>query len=114
MNTRKAVKQLYSHLLEKSFGDVSIYMLSNNMCPAHRNEILNHIKAELKKGIKILLVSTALIEAGVDISFAGVIRSLAGLDVIIQAAGRCNRNGEMTVGKVWIVEVSKDAEHQQT
>ena len=75
LNTRKAVKQLYSHLLEKSFGDVSIYMLSNNMCPAHRNEILNHIKAELKKGIKILLVSTALIEAGVDISFAGVIRS---------------------------------------
>lgn len=111
LNTRKAVKQLYSHLLEKSFGDVSIYMLSNNMCPAHRNEILNHIKAELKKGIKILLVSTALIEAGVDISFAGVIRSLAGLDVIIQAAGRCNRNGEMTVGKVWIVEVSKDAEN---
>lgn len=112
LNTRNAVRNLYINLLKKKNSDsVKIYMLSNNMCPAHRNEIIDRVKEELRSGIRILLVSTSLIEAGVDISFAGVIRSLAGLDVIVQSAGRCNRNGEMKIGKVWIVEVSEDVEN---
>ena len=55
-------------------------------------------------------MSTQLIEAGVNLSFGCVIRSLAGLDSIIQAAGRCNRHKELEIGKVYIVRISQDAE----
>lgn len=112
LNTRKAVRNLYKELSSgEHLADVKIYMLSNNMCPAHRNEIIERVKKELRAGVRILLVSTSLIEAGVDISFAGVVRTLAGLDVIVQSAGRCNRNGELEKGKVWIVETAADVEN---
>src|SRR5699024_4510793 len=80
--------------------------LSTSMCPAHRKEHLDYIKEKLGKE-KIICVSTQLIEAGVDISFDTVIRSLAGLDSIAQAAGRCNQNGESENGEVYIIR-SKD------
>ena len=111
LNTRRAVKELFVKLQENKESELLIYMLSNDMCPAHRNEILENIKERLKEKKKVVLVSTSLIEAGVDISFAGVIRSLSGLDIIVQAAGRCNRNAEEKVGKGWIVELSKDLEN---
>ena len=68
--------------------------LSTNMCPAHRKETLERIRRKLEKSEPVICVTTQLIEAGVDISFRCVIRSLAGLDNAAQAAGRCNRNGE--------------------
>jgi CRISPR-associated endonuclease/helicase Cas3 len=63
------------------------------MCPAHRLQSLEEIKDCLKKKQLVICVSTQLIEAGIDIDFGSVIRCLAGLDSIAQAAGRCNRNG---------------------
>lgn len=64
------------------------------MCGEHRREQLALLKKLLKSRKKVICISTQLIEAGVDISFACVVRAMAGLDSILQAAGRCNRNGE--------------------
>lgn len=80
--------------------------LSTHMCPAHRLEALDAMKAALKENRRVLCVSTQLIEAGVDIDFATVIRDLAGLDSIAQAAGRCNRNGKRDSGRVHIVKLA--------
>ena len=68
--------------------------LSAAMCTAHRRAALARLQAALDAGKKTVCVSTQVIEAGVDISFARVIRLSAGMDNVIQAAGRCNRNGE--------------------
>lgn len=76
--------------------------LSTLMCPMHRKEILRWIKVWLKKKKRVCCVSTALIEAGINVSFPVVVRSLAGMPSIIQAAGRCNRNCEADYGTVYI------------
>ena len=68
--------------------------LSASMCTAHRRKVLADLKAALSAGSKCLCVATQVIEAGVDISFHRVIRLSAGMDSVIQAAGRCNRHGE--------------------
>ncbi len=83
------------------------YHLSAGMCTAHRKSVLACMKESLRAGgkNKLLCVSTQVIEAGVDISFDAVIRLCAGLDSIVQAAGRCNRNGECRAdAPVWIVD----------
>lgn len=69
--------------------------LSALMCPAHRSEVLDRAKGLLSRSEPCLLVATQLIEAGVDISFPVVYRAMAGLDSLAQAAGRCNREGEL-------------------
>jgi CRISPR-associated endonuclease/helicase Cas3 len=108
LNTKKAVLNVY-HELKKSSG-YSVFHLSTSMCPQHRKDILNDVKTKLKSGNeKVICVSTQLIEAGVDISFECVIRSLAGLDSIAQAAGRCNRNGEYAKGTVYIIRAQDEA-----
>ena len=71
----------------------SLFHLSTNMCPAHRLDVIDTIKEKLLNKQPVICISTQLIEAGVDIDFGSVIRYLAGLDSIAQAAGRCNRNG---------------------
>lgn len=73
------------------------------MCPAHRRAELKRVKLRLEADLPILCISTQLIEAGVDVDFAVVIRSAAGLDSIAQAAGRCNRNKRYAMGSVYIV-----------
>lgn len=70
------------------------FHLSAAMCTAHRRRTLERLKYELSGGEKTLCISTQVIEAGVDISFQRVIRFSAGMDSIVQSAGRCNRNGE--------------------
>jgi CRISPR-associated endonuclease/helicase Cas3 len=87
-----------------------VYHLSTNMCPAHRMDVLeNKIKPKLEAKEHVICVSTQLIEAGVDIDFGAVIRSLAGLDSIAQSAGRCNRNGERDDGgDVWVVNFKNE------
>ena len=64
------------------------------MCPAHRTDVLDRIRAALATGDPCRVVSTQLVEAGVDIDFPVVFRSIAGVDSIAQAAGRCNREGK--------------------
>lgn len=102
LNTKKVVKELYLKLKEKKLQNV--YHLSTSMCAAHRFEILDRVKEHLKNNEDVICVSTPLIEAGVDISFKCVIRSFAGLDSLAQAAGRCNRHGEMDVGTVYLID----------
>lgn len=76
--------------------------LTTLMCPAHRRSVLRTVKQRLREGKPVRLVATSLIEAGVDISFPEVWRASTGLDSIAQAAGRCNREGELlpSLGRV--------------
>ncbi|WP_368653954.1 CRISPR-associated helicase Cas3' [Ornithinibacillus sp. 4-3] len=101
LNTKRAVLDLYQSL--KNLESHHIFHLSTSMCPAHRKEKLREIKEKLNNQ-PVICISTQLIEAGVDISFEAVIRSLAGLDSIAQAAGRCNREGEAEFGDVYLVK----------
>ncbi|WP_100487134.1 CRISPR-associated helicase/endonuclease Cas3 [Sporolactobacillus pectinivorans] len=104
LNTRAVVRTLYQKLKDRYEG-VQVFHLSTSMCAAHREKILEEIKTCLANGQKVICISTQLIEAGVDISFECAIRSLAGLDSIAQAAGRCNRNGEYNgLRKVYIID----------
>lgn len=92
VNTKSAAKELYLRL--KDIPDAKVFHLSTNMCPQHRRERIGTMKQALAEKQPVICVTTQLIEAGVDISFGCVVRSLAGMDNAAQAAGRCNRNGE--------------------
>lgn len=83
----------YLFLQLQGGADVSCH-LSAAMCTAHRRTVLEKLNRALAEGKKCLCVATQVIEAGVDISFQRVIRMTAGMDSVIQAAGRCNRHGE--------------------
>ncbi|MEG0979441.1 MAG: CRISPR-associated helicase Cas3' [Oscillospiraceae bacterium] len=91
VNTKKHTLKLFSML--KGEG---VYYLTTLLCPFHRTQIIAEIKERLKNKQSCKVVSTQLIEAGVDIDFPVVYRSLAGLDSIIQSAGRCNREGKLS------------------
>lgn len=88
-NTKRKVREIYDAIA----GD-GVYHLSTFMYPAHRKRMLEQIRRRLKQDMKCIVVSTSLIEAGVDLDFHTVYRELAGVDSIIQAAGRCNREGK--------------------
>ncbi len=102
VNTKPKARAIFEQC-KKNIHIVSRYHLSTNMCAAHRLKILKEIKEKLKDKEPVLCVSTQLMEAGVDIDFGSVIRSVAGMDSIAQAAGRCNRNKENIIGHVYIV-----------
>jgi len=89
VNTRKEALEIYEALLETRDS----FHLSALMYPAHRIEILNRIRKQLKNDSPCRVVSTQLIEAGVNLDFPCVYRAISGIDSIAQAAGRCNRNG---------------------
>ena len=107
VNTKAAARQIFE-LAATSLDEDSIYHLSTDMCPAHRKEELDKARRRLKQSERILSVSTQLIEAGVDVDFQVVIRFLAGLDSIAQAAGRCNRHGQPEPGVVYIVNPQQE------
>ncbi|MCQ1534975.1 CRISPR-associated helicase Cas3' [Methanosarcina sp. KYL-1] len=98
VNTRTHAQKLYEQL-SRSNG---CYHLSARMCPVHRRNKLNEIKDLLKNGAECRVVSTQLIEAGVDIDFPAVYRSKAGIDSVCQASGRCNREGKLDFGEVYV------------
>ncbi len=111
VNTRRHARDLFDLLPD----DGSRFHLSALMCPAHRRTILYLIKRRLREKLPVRLISTQLIEAGVDIDFPIVFRSLAGLDSIAQAAGRCDREGKLTAalgkpgGQLFLFETSEYA-----
>jgi CRISPR-associated endonuclease/helicase Cas3 len=108
VNTKKSAYSLYQAIIQES--DITPYHLSTNMCPAHRLDMLSEIKKKLEDKEPVICVSTQLIEAGVDIDFGSVVRYLAGMDSIAQAAGRCNRNGiREGLGNVWVVNPAEES-----
>ncbi|MCL1993172.1 MAG: CRISPR-associated endonuclease Cas3'' [Spirochaetes bacterium] len=89
VSDRKSCRELHSLMPKGS------YHLSALMCAQHRSEVIDEINAKLEKGESVRVISTQLVEAGVDMDFPVVYRALAGLDSIAQAAGRCNREGRL-------------------
>lgn len=92
-NTTKSARETFQYIDCNAKEEFMTYHLSARMMPVHRKWILRCIKRGLKEGKKLIAVSTQVIEAGVDIDFNCGIRALAGLDSILQTAGRINRNG---------------------
>jgi CRISPR-associated endonuclease/helicase Cas3 len=93
VNTKKAALSIFEEL--KKTGPVGVFHLSTGMCPHHRREKLASIKSLLDKGVPCYVVSTQLIEAGVDVDFPFVMREIGPFESITQAAGRCNREGKL-------------------
>jgi CRISPR-associated endonuclease/helicase Cas3 len=93
MNTKKSAISLYKQIRDQK-TDYQLYCLTTFLVPLDRGKKINEIKEALKDGKKIIVVSTQLIEAGVDLSFKLVYRDFGPLDSIVQVAGRCNRNNE--------------------
>lgn len=108
-NTKDSARNIFDLL--KSEKNYPVVHLSTNMCPAHRQQKIAFIRQTIdpKNSQPLICVSTQLIEAGVDLDFGCVIRSIAGLDSIIQAAGRCNRHGHHLEKKpVYILNFSEE------
>lgn len=106
-NTTKSARSLYQ-LAKQEIPHT--YHLSANMCPAHRMKTLEEIKNRLDVNpqLTVLCISTQVIEAGVDVDFGSVIRFEAGLDSIVQAAGRCNRHGRRDRGRVLVINPNNE------
>ena len=108
VNTKKWAQELYQYCKGQNVPPEALFHLSTNQCAAHRKAILDTIKVRLENKEPVICISTQLIEAGVDISMACVIRALGGLDSIAQAAGRCNRHGEKEgKGQVWVLNLQE-------
>ncbi len=89
VNNRKQAQSLF-----KSVDDSSVFCLTTLLCPLDRSEMLGEIRRRLSEDLPCKVISTSLIEAGVDVDFPCVYRAIAGLDSIIQSGGRCNREGK--------------------
>ena len=108
VNTKKWAKDLYQYCQQQNVPSEALFHLSTNQCAAHRKALFARMKQRLEKKLPVVCISTQLIEAGVDISMACVIRALGGLDSIAQAAGRCNRHGENAgKGRVWVLNLQE-------
>ena len=108
VNTKKWAQELYQYCKAQNVPPEGLFHLSTNQCAAHRKAIFDTIKARLENKQPVVCISTQLIEAGVDISMACVIRALGGLDSIAQAAGRCNRHGEKDgKGQVYVLNLQE-------
>lgn len=121
-NTKREAKRLFNKIydIRKNTGrEMDVFHLSASMCKAHRKAVLDTVMKsldEIQEGFarttgagnnrRLILVSTQLVEAGVDFSFHTVIRVLAGDDNIVQSAGRCNRSNEYGNGNFFIVRLN--------
>jgi CRISPR-associated endonuclease/helicase Cas3 len=108
VNTKAWARKLFTCCLPHLDSE-AIAHLSTSLCPAHRKAILAKVNKRLESGLPVLCISTQLIEAGVDVDFNAVVRFLAGLDSIAQAAGRCNRNGHHATSQVFVLNPCDEA-----
>lgn len=99
VNSRKKAQRLF-RLMPETEG---VFHLSALMCPAHRSRKLNSIR-NIPKDRRCIVIATSLVEAGVDLDFPVLYREIAGIESINQAAGRCNREGELETGEVYLFE----------
>ena len=107
VNSRRDASQLYHALLEGGKETQDVIHLSRNMCSAHLKERIAEVRQRLKAKIPTIVISTQLIEAGVDIDLPIVYRAMSGLDSIVQAGGRCNREGKRPApGEVYVFSLS--------
>jgi CRISPR-associated endonuclease/helicase Cas3 len=114
VNTRRSARELFDAVQALSPAGTHVYHLSTFMCPAHRQAVFDAIRIRLAAPkCPCLVISTQLIEAGVDLDFPKVFRVLGPLDSILQAAGRCNREGrladntgELTLGEVEVINLA--------
>jgi len=94
VNSVQMARDLYSRVKNRN-----TYHLSSSMCAEHRSDVIAAVKKLLASGENVKLISTSLIEAGVDIDFPCVFRELSGIDSLVQSAGRCNREGRLAKGE---------------
>lgn len=100
----EAVREIENGAAVEALGGEGSFHLSAAMCPAHRRAVLDQARSALADGRPCRLVATRVVEAGVDIDFPVVLRAIAGLDSIEQAAGRCNRENRRAGGEVLVFE----------
>lgn len=108
VNTKQAALTMFQKLKEQNSEFATVLHLSTNMCPAHRRTVIQQMREQLAAHQPLICVTTQLIEAGVDISFRCVVRSMSGLDHAAQAAGRCNRNGEYDCCSVYLIQLEEE------
>lgn len=111
VNLRRHARKLFDELKGRCDSDEEVFLLTTDLCPAHRLAVVEEIKERLKSEPQkpCRVVATQCIEAGVDLDFNVMYRALAPLEAIIQAAGRCNRNGSLPDGgKLIVFEVMED------
>lgn len=106
VNKRKTAREIYKKLSGNKFH------LSTFMTPNDRSEVIGEIRRLLDENQPVTVVSTSLIEAGVDLDFEAVFRELAGLDSILQAGGRCNREGLRDSGEVFVFETDEPIQNE--
>lgn len=104
VNTRRHAAELFDRVYAKAPG---VFHLSTLMCGAHRRQVLDEVGQRLSKQLPCRVISTQLIEAGVDIDFPVVYRAAAGFDSIAQAAGRCNREGKEPLGTTYVFDTQE-------
>ncbi len=109
VGTRKQAQKVFE-LLDKDGS----FHLSTLMTPEHRRAVLEEVRTRLKDGLPCRVVATSLIEAGVDVDFPVVYRAEAGLDSVVQAAGRCNREGKRPAGDSCVYVFQPDSAYTAT
>lgn len=96
-NSRKQAHSVYEAVCNLADGPSTVYHLTTLMYPEHRKRMLAAVRERVAEGLPCLLVATSLVEAGVDLDFPVVFRGVAGIDSMVQAAGRCNREGKRPI-----------------
>jgi len=112
LNTIRSSVEVYEKLKKRNLPN--LFYLSGNLIPRDKLERIRKVKELLEKGEKPILLSTQVVEAGVDLDFDVAIRDLGPLDSIIQVAGRCNRNFKRgkNAGEVWVVSLWNEKERE--
>lgn len=104
VNLRRHARELFNVLMNSVTDSSALFLLTTDLCPTHRLEVVREIKRRQMRHEPCIVVATQCIEAGVDLDFDVLYRTLAPLEAIIQAAGRCNRNRRQTFGRVVVFE----------